>query len=511
MPRINNNFNKVPLFSRVEVDGQQEVLPPGMKDLNDGVMVFIDFRRGRDAHIATASDVLHGKADEQQPTPIASFFVTMEHTTKLTRLCVEGGHVVAIPLHTSNGQYSHVNLSLLHPSADGEPFRITLDVVPNQQDTTSLEEGEILQFSAPYISKSFLTCVRTHASYVVETHNNADNIYVHGMRKVVAFIAWGLCQCPPINTGIPMVPGDLTVMECVDVINAMGLEVGVRDAPCNENRSTKTEPMKTEPMKTEAADNDDNNRGLPLHLAFSHAQEESGLMALINVTETPTASRMQSLAAGADDSGADDSDRQSVYPIGMLTAKQVSMIPCASRIISFMRNTTEWYGRELAGRMVLGAFNCFRYEVYTDNGSKHYTHFIEDMENQSMHEYAKYVTSVIRAKLASSISGGGSIGERTFRDVASSDRRIRSMEKMYGLPIVRNSTTFNSSRNIVQGSVGGNVRSISFQWNGVAVNLYSIRMGQDSRTGDPVYAFAFCKETSAKPFALAGMRYVLTP
>ena len=112
----------------------------------------------------------------------------------------------------------------------------------------------------------------------------------------------------------------------------------------------------------------------------------------------------------------------------------------------------------------------YRDERYTSlfpNSSGKITHFVEDIECDELHTYGDYVTQLIGNKI--------STNSTTTHDVRTFD---------------------------------------GVTWSGQNICIHAVRIGGSwAATRDvsdrPVFGFAFCKEGSARPFALTGMRHLV--
>lgn len=319
-------------------------LPPMVGGMQDGVTVLLDYRRARNTAVKAPCDFLHGESEDQgsrntgrgrkecatvgaeAPPPIASVFVTMEHATVLSRDIVShGASSVNVPMHTSNGAYSHCKLEGKRVESSeygkGETrAEVTISFVPATMDggeRMQLEEGEIPAAPMRPVVRSYLVVIRPHASFMLENHDPHETMYVHGMRKAVSYVAWGLCECPPCNQDVPIVPPGITVEECALVIRSMRIEVGVPSTDTCVGA-----------LDIEAADGEMQGGGyMPLYSSFRKATAEdgSGVLGAMQVAEVPIIEREDTVGVGLGAVGAERAApaRQSIYPVGILASRCV--------------------------------------------------------------------------------------------------------------------------------------------------------------------------------------------
>ena len=140
------------------------------------------------------------------------------------------------------------------------------------------------------------------------------------------------------------------------------------------------------------------------------------------------------------------------------------MIPSATKASSFMRDMSDAYPRELAGRMIIGAFNRFRAQDEKEIA------FLEDISCDEMYSYAAHVKDLIQSSMS------------------------------FGMARVQP-----RRNNRVQSNV------FNMVWDGVVVKLHAVHLnmscGYGAEREPPVVAFAFCRDLSSVPFALTGMRH----
>lgn len=79
----------------------------------------------------------------------------------------------------------------------------------------------------------------------------------------------------------------------------------------------------------------------------------------------------------------------------------MGLVPGVGRVCSLFRKLCPvTYTREAAGKMTLGAYNCFRYEhragASLAEACVNRTHFLEDIECTEMHQYVDQVQGAIR-------------------------------------------------------------------------------------------------------------------
>lgn len=331
-------------------------LPPMIESLHDGVTILLDYRRSRNTNVKAPCDFLHGQAatasppdrdvamltedsEESTPPPLASVFVTMDHARILAKsMITDGSSSLHIALHTSNGSYSHAVLEGEKREDDqmghagGTHARVTLCFVPTVATAAdvgggsccALEEGEIPAPALPEVRRSFTLVTRPHGSYMREVHDPAETMYVHGLRKAVSYVAWGLCVCPPCNQDLPIVPPGITPEESVMVIQAMRLELGVPAVLDTEDGD-----------QQEAAGGGEGQGNVELYHAFRSALDEdaNGTVHTMGVKEVPVISRKEATAAYAalgKLEAMESIEKHSVYPVGILGPRQMGLVPGTS-------------------------------------------------------------------------------------------------------------------------------------------------------------------------------------
>lgn len=140
------------------------------------------------------------------------------------------------------------------------------------------------------------------------------------------------------------------------------------------------------------------------------------------------------------------------------------MIPYATKASSFMRDMSDLYPRELAGRMIIGAFNRFRAKDEKEIA------FLEDISCDEMYSYAAHVTELLQS--------------------------TRSL----GMSCVQPRRNNHRQSNV-----------FDMCWDGVTVKLHAVHLntctGYGAEREPSVVAFAFCRDMSSVPFALTGMRH----
>lgn len=369
---------KDPLFTKVDVgEGKLDTLPPGVKGLHDGGMVFVDHRRSRNTQTQTPFEMIHQGQMEDAHQPLASFFITMDHVLALTRVADRMGEssvkISPMPVrphsHHAGGTanvagYDHMILSVTleqptQPSVEeGKSVNIKLQVVPSEvvapMAVAEMEEGEIEQpasLGLPYISRNFSSVLRMYASHVTETHKDTDTMYVHGMRKIAGYIGWFMCECPkPQTISIPSVPSWLTVEECALVIRRMDLEVFTRTADESASPADLADLGRSEEMQMDdvvdgysapvvnrhhpSEWDKDHRRYVPMHTVLQQAAQESDIIRSLNIAVKVREEKVLPMVnncvldgdqdeprGSTDDGGNRDREKTSVYPMGMLASR----------------------------------------------------------------------------------------------------------------------------------------------------------------------------------------------
>jgi hypothetical protein len=262
-----------------------------MKSVSDGVAVWVDKRRKElsVSDMYRAKDFLH--CDDDAPAPETpqldgdTFFVTVQHTMDLAKgmMTRKKSSITNIPMMTNSQHFSHMVLT-------GE---ITYNDDSGQEDCLHVNVEFAPKSSArKAVVRNYVLSIRTHASYMIEMHDDNDTDYVHGMRKVVAHIGTELCSVPVVNytLGTPLPVMKMSVEECLGVIRCMKLE-----------RSMK-----------EDEDEDEKDKDVLV--------EQMGIIGCMDEERTEGVS-----------------SKTSIYPVGMMFMRQVNMIPASLKIIAIIK------------------------------------------------------------------------------------------------------------------------------------------------------------------------------
>lgn len=477
-------------------NGNFSALPPCIEGMQDGCMLFVDYRKSRDVVFQQPFSFFYGNDnddyDNNGDKPLAAFFVTMRHITSLTNMLTMEGkekasiHIDSMPESGSGSgpsYYSHIVLGIekMDPSEHdgGIQFKITADAYPNLE--MEKEEGEIVaNNNLSTVCRTLLTTIRVHASHTVETHrdDNDDKMYMHGIRKLSAYIGWFLCEAPlsPF-VDMPVIPPCITVEECCRIISKMQLEVYKNNNnPDPVASSTDSEPNCNRVQK----------KRIPMIDTLQKAEDDCDYVKMMNIRKIERPTKIEEGLTIND-------ERLSVYPVGILTARCISAIPYCNQLASFMRDMSKDYNRETACRMVLGAFNRFRLQQSKKNSQIYNmidrVAFLEDIECDEMHKYCHYVQNLIQASIQSSIHSYDSV------------RKNQQQQQQKPYSFVQKSRKIDAVR-----------KTLQFQWDGVMMTLYCVELDPNFSRSDVHYqsrpvAFAFCHHLSSMPFALAGMRY----
>ena len=208
----------------------------------------------------------------------------------------------------------------------------------------------------------------------------------------------------------------------------------------------------------------------------------------------------------------------SVYPVGMVTSSRIARIDSGVKVGQFLRGIMpSHFGRENGSRVLLGAFNAFRKDRRIDQQFPRHpsigkrTFFLEDVECDEMHNYANYVASLLEKSLGggtttttpspgpTKVAWGAAAADTTRKRMhmeasttpAAPPPREPQIQSMHGI-----------------------------DWGGgdTKISLHAVRMdkgggggggGDCAAANAAVYAFAFCKTGSSRPFALTGMRHIV--
>jgi hypothetical protein len=177
------------------------LLPSGMKSVSDGVAVWVDKRRKElsESDMYRAKDFLHCNDNDDAPAPAPpkldgdTFFVTVQHTMDLAKGMTtrKKSSITNIPMMTTDSQhFSHMvltgEITYCDDSGQEDCLHVNVEFVPK----TSARKAVV---------RNYVLSIRTHASYMIEMHDDQDTDYVHGMRKVVAHIGTELCSVPVVN------------------------------------------------------------------------------------------------------------------------------------------------------------------------------------------------------------------------------------------------------------------------------------------------------------------------
>lgn len=353
-PNRTRKTGKDPLFTTVDVGGGRvDTLPPGVKGLRDGGLVFVDYRRSRHTQTQTPMQMVHEGALQESNQPLAAFFITMDHVLTLVRGVEEMGKasVQIAPMSmirdpfgaqteasTAPG-YQHMILSVsrIAPKQqnveEGKSINISLEIIPSEVSPShaELEDGEIEQPSGaalPYVCRNFSSVLRMYASHVTETHKDSDSMYVHGMRKIAGYIGWCMCECPqPQTISVPSVPPWLTVEECCEVIRRMDLEVFERtdnpfgsgavgvDTEMEEDGGNHSGNLHHRERKPDAPVvnrhhpsewDTDHRRYVPMYVVLQEAMKESAIIQSLNIAVKVRDTEKVSVLPSLDDNAMDD-------------------------------------------------------------------------------------------------------------------------------------------------------------------------------------------------------------
>lgn len=150
-------------------------------------------------------------------------------------------------------------------------------------------------------------------SYMTEDHGEAQDMYIHGMRRAVSNIAWWACQdIPKVNLGLPNIPSDLSEQQFIQVLRAMQLEVEVNPSGVDQSsQSTETEEKK----------------GRKFTSLFQRVEEQSELngedmmhtFGIKNVPRSTIKTKNTRLHE------TDGFTKLSIYPVGQLNTRSVSV------------------------------------------------------------------------------------------------------------------------------------------------------------------------------------------
>lgn len=380
-----------------------DILPPGSSTINDGNVVFLDYRKDRSTtHDHALAGLVEGM-ERMQEDPLVQLVICAKDTKSLAEQIREKGTgSVDLDIHKGCGGYTKVVMTgwkgcavdsgSPHGSGDpGEEYGVKIEFIPKGLGAGH-EEGEV---EHPGGSKVVGAVLRNHTSYLYEVHDGNDKMYVHGMRRVTAQVCWWLCthRSDIGSACVPIVPPGITVDECIDVISAMELE-----------SSMPTMPEREEDANSPFSRNKKGLRRLRAHTTLLDAKEASDEVKRMNIKEVePIPSTI----------AAHEGKKVSVYPSGMLGFRQMQGIPGCVDAIDFIQKSSRRGGgnpplhtRESAARAVCGAMCALkrdsssdRFGVYRGNSGREAgreadrVYFLEDIECDEMHHYAKEVTS----------------------------------------------------------------------------------------------------------------------
>jgi hypothetical protein len=212
-------------------------VPHSVREGGDGIVVFLDHvRRG---HIGTPAPTHHAAG---RPIPVTSINAQGSHVAAVTMrgaLPPDGVTTasVDVPVHVgyscdgAGGGYSHATITTGPASHRGGKMRgmrvpVSVLFVPEESEREEGEAGD----GAPIrpVLRNYVIEMRTHSTTITEMHAGSDdNMYVHGMRAVVADIACQLCQCPSTSHEFPIIPMGMTVYDCLHTLRVMRLEIGM--------------------------------------------------------------------------------------------------------------------------------------------------------------------------------------------------------------------------------------------------------------------------------------------
>jgi hypothetical protein len=541
-------------FSRSAWESAQQA--EWSKDIENGSLVTLDWKcSDKEFQERKALSCVQSASGGKTDPPLVGAYLSPEICKELGTQAASkvGGWTMKLPVHkqmTRSAAYQHVQVSAkveaAEPGSNGLRNRLQVRVLFAPDDAlgeasvstaAELEEGEVLMTDAerteqyvqacPTICKTYYVTLRMWSSYMTEDHGETKGMYVHGMRKAVSNIAWWACPCEPpaVNLELPTIPMDMSLDEFVRVLKAMRLEVSQQEPTQQETlqeasqQATLTPQQETtqqdahhlekhEPGSVQAAEESvsaHTRRKVARHATLWNRLQTCNIPGghLAELIDVTIKARKDHLPTSDTSSGHEmlestpvhSRKRVSIYPVGMLNTRMISLIDGAVDIVNFMRHLNKKYvDKNGPASVVLGAYNALVRRRLLDT----------EMSSEA-------------GALEEGASGGGSVCESLACEgpTCVEDVPCEEMQR-YGALVCRILANQNPYTQAAAGHHHGFVGTSGVRrfdrivrWDAQDVLVACVRLGSHA---NPFHAFAFCTLQGKGgrewvPFALSGMRH----